>query len=488
MLIILAKKSKIIRFLIVFAIALTCISLAIDIYNTLNYPGTDLRNRVVGARLALEGIDPYFFKWHNGLSEIFYDPMDNPEETLSKLSVPPTVIALHMPIAHLSYLQQKIIWLIVQWAVFAGIILIFLQSNTDRAKRYLILALGVIFANSLFWRFHVNSGQIYIVYIGLLSISWLLSQQQFKYKELASGFFAGITASFRPPYILFFIFFLIHRKYSFIAGGIAGFVFAILSSCAITGTFIWRQYILAMTGMTGFVNLNKILDNLPKIDYQNINYPHIVEGFNFQIRNPLEALLLNNSALFNVLTAVDWSGKKEILVISFIFTFAILCWLGIKYSSAQTDVNRIFLFSTVLCLVSEFFIPVGRYSYYDIQWLLPLLLIVITADTNELLNSKSKVPRAKRRDWQASPARPIVSEADSASFGGCGLALPSSILLLLMGLILSIGYFTWIPNSLFFSTYLITTYVILTSVLLLKKNNTLLRPDRHLIVEKATKI
>ena len=424
-------NSKITKFIIIFAIALTCISLAIDIYNTLNYPGTDFRNRVVGARLALVGIDPYFFKWQNGLPEIFYDPMDKAEEILSKLSVPPTVIALHTPIAHLSYLQQKIIWLIVQWTIFAGIVSIFLQNNQERVKRYLTLILGIIFANGLFWRFHVNSGQIYIIYIALLSISWLLLQQQFKQKEIASGFFAGITASLRPPYILFFALFLIQRKYSFVAGGIAGFVLSILSSFAIVGTSIWRQYLLAMGGMTGFINFQKMFADLPKIDYQNINYPHTVEGFNFQVRNPLELPLMANSALHYVLEVLNLSGKKEILVIGLICTLAILGWLVSKYSSKQTDVNQMFLFSTVLCLVSEFFIPVGRYSYYDIQWLLPLLVIVTIADTNRLLNSKL-------------------------------------IWLLLIGLVLSVGYFTWIPNSLFFSTYLIAGYVVITSILLLQ--------------------
>ncbi|MEM7760885.1 MAG: hypothetical protein AAF298_22560, partial [Cyanobacteria bacterium P01_A01_bin.40] len=92
------------------------IGLIADLHNTLIYPGTDLRNRVVGARLMLKGIDPYFFKWHPRLSVKFYDPLDNPIELLSKLSVPPTVLVLHSIIAGLSYIQQKLIWLIVQWS------------------------------------------------------------------------------------------------------------------------------------------------------------------------------------------------------------------------------------------------------------------------------------------------------------------------------------------------------------------------------------
>lgn len=427
------KKTIILKLLLILAIAITVIGFIFDLHNTLSYPGTDLRNRVVGARLALEGIDPYFFKWHPGMPEIFYDPMDKPEEILSKLSVPPTVLALHAPLAIFSYRSQKVIWFIVQWSVFAGILVVFYNSSKSKIKRNLVLLLGFAFANSLFWRFHVNSGQIYIIYIGLLSISWLLLNQQFKYKEVASGFFAGITAGLRPPYILFFLFFLINRKYSFIIGGIAGILFIVLSSIAVAGTFIWQQYSLAMMSMTGFINLEKAFPKLREDIIAQISiHSQIVEGVDFKIRNPLEEHLFSNSALYEVFTAMDLSGKKEILVVGFIFTFAILCWFGIKYGMKQKDQNLTFLFSTVICLISEFFIPVGRYSYYDIQWLLPLLIIFTTVSTKKLVSNKL-------------------------------------ILLLIAGLVLSMGYFTWIPNSLFYSTYLIAGYVAILTLILIKQ-------------------
>ena len=90
----------------------------------------------------LEGIDPYFFKWQPGLSEKFYDPLDIPTELVSKLSVPPTVLFLHSIIAGLSYVQQKVIWLLVQWAAFIGTVLIFVKTSNSQAKTNLILAIS----------------------------------------------------------------------------------------------------------------------------------------------------------------------------------------------------------------------------------------------------------------------------------------------------------------------------------------------------------
>ena len=187
-----------------------------------------------------------------------------------------------------------------------------------------------------------------------------------------------------------------------------------------------------MMGMTGFVNLQQLFPKLREsIVSQAITYPQVVERVDFRIRNPLEGYegeFLSNSALFGVFTALDLSQKKEILVIGFLIIFIALCWFSLKYSIKQQDLNLIFLISTVACLISEFFIPVNRYSYYNIQLLLPLLIIFSTADIPELFHSKL-------------------------------------IWLLIAGFIASIGgYFTWIPHSLFFGTYLIMGYITLTTL------------------------
>lgn len=138
----LAKNAKILKVLFMLALALTAIAFVVDVNNTLTYIGTDLRNRVVAGRLILQGIDPYFFKWHPGLSDRLYDPLDIPNEILSKVSVPPTVIALHAIIAPLSYLQQKVIWLIVQWAAFIATVFIFLKTSDSKLKTNSTIAVG----------------------------------------------------------------------------------------------------------------------------------------------------------------------------------------------------------------------------------------------------------------------------------------------------------------------------------------------------------
>ena len=136
------QKRKILNLLLILGLIISVIGILTDIDSTLSYIGSDLRNRVVAARLVLDGIDPYFFKWYPGLSDRFYDPLAIPDELLSKVSVPPTVIALHTTIARLSYLQQKVIWLIVQWTAFIATILIFLKASNSQLRNNSIIAIG----------------------------------------------------------------------------------------------------------------------------------------------------------------------------------------------------------------------------------------------------------------------------------------------------------------------------------------------------------
>ena len=136
------QKQKIVNLLLILGLIISIIGVLTDINSTITFIGSDLRNRVVAARLVLDGIDPYFFQWYPGLSDKFYDPLAIPGEVLSKVSVPPTVLALHTTIAKLTYVQQKVIWLIFQWTAFISTILIFLKASSSQLRNNTIIAIG----------------------------------------------------------------------------------------------------------------------------------------------------------------------------------------------------------------------------------------------------------------------------------------------------------------------------------------------------------
>lgn len=253
-----------------------------------------------------------------------------------------------------------------------------------------------------------------------------------KFNHLASGFFVGITASLRPPFILVFIPFIIYRQYLFLLGGIIGILFGLFLSLTVVNVFIWKQYILAMLNMTGFINLNRYSQISDTVANTDIIYPKAIEGLNLVIENPLEINNFSNSSVYDRLYALEIQNRPEILTIGFIIFITFFTLYLVRYNSQYKNTNFMFLYGTLMCLIGEFFIPAGRYSYYDIQLVVPLFIMISQANIKQLIHSKT-------------------------------------IAILLLGLLLSVGCFNWIPKFLILSTYLITFYITLTSLSLLRQ-------------------
>lgn len=267
-----------------------------------------------------------------------------------------------------------------------------------------------------------------------MSIAWFALNKLPKFNNITSGFFTGVTSSLRPPFILLFIPFIIYRKYSFLLGGIIGLLFSLSLSLTVVDIFIWKKYVLAMFGMTKLINLEDFLEIENKaVDSINLVYPQIVEGFKY-LKNPLVYRNFSNSSAYNILEYLKVPNIHAILILGFLTTIVFLAFYLIRYNSKKKDANLIFLFGILICLIGEFFIPVGRYSYYDVQLMLPLFIIITQANIKQLIHSK----------WFA---------------------------ILLLGLLLSLGCFVWIPKFLTLSTYAIAFYITVTSLILLKQQN-----------------
>ena len=428
------NRDKILNLLLILIVIVVILGFITDIKNTLKYGGIDLRNRVVGARVLIEGMDPYFFQWHQGMSDRLLDPLVLPNSIVSRVTVPPTVLIFHATIAGFSYLQQKIIWLIVQWAAFLSTIFMFARRSDSPLKKNLILLLGWFFLNSLFWRVHVERGQIYIIYVFLLSLAWFFSQTEFKYHNILSGFFIGLTATLRPPIILISLPFLIYRKWAFLWGGIIGILSSLSFSLVLVKLSIWQSYFSAMSGMTSLINLRQDSFFTNNIDENNTLYPQTIEGMNninsmIDLPHPRSSLIMIADSLnLNFISA-------NILIISLFFIIILVSFFLLSLPRKNISINSIFLSGMVLYLIAEFFIPAPRDSYNDVQWILPLSLMIVEADTVKFLTNKS-------------------------------------IILLLLSLLLSMGCFMWMPRFLGLSVGLMVLYVIWMSFIVIKQGAT----------------
>jgi hypothetical protein len=433
------NKEKILTLLLILVAIVTVLGFFTDVKNTLEYGGIDLRTRVVGARVLIEGMDPYSFKWHPGMSDRLLDPRIDPNKGVPNLTVPPTVLVLHSAIANFSYLNQKIIWLAVQWMAFLSTLGIFMTRSQSWLKRSSILVLGWLILSSYYWRVHVERGQIYIIYVVLLALAWFFSGASFRYHKVISGFLVGFAASLRPPIILMLIPFGIYRQWALLLGSIMGLVSGLSLSLTLANISIWKSYWLALNGLASLKksyegsnlisSAGEIGELYPKVIISKL-YPKIIEGMgNVDLMSNIPH---SNSSFKYLLSRLGMDVSPGNLVLSLCVVIFFLSCFAISLPRRNISVGLVFLMGFIMYLISEFFIPSSRYSYNNVQWLLPLSLIVIEANILEVLTDKF-------------------------------------IIFLLFGLLLCVGCFSWIPNFILVSDILIALYVIPTALNVIKR-------------------
>ncbi len=125
----------------------------------------DLRNRVVAARQAERGLNPYFFKWTPSYPETLLDARDHPGARFTRLTSPPSTVWLHSLFARFDYRWQKWTNFVLAWLALLAIAWWAARSLALRVPAVL-LATGA-YAVSGPWQVHVERGQQY-VYLALL--------------------------------------------------------------------------------------------------------------------------------------------------------------------------------------------------------------------------------------------------------------------------------------------------------------------------------
>ncbi len=367
---------NLINILLLYSIIIAAICLSFDVFNTLKYGGIDLRNRVVAARVTLDDRDPYFTKWRVNSPPYFVDGRDYFKTLpVSRYTGTPSLLLLHFPFASLDYKIQQIIWLAIQEILL--LLSIFFLAKLSKNKYKLILILGFMFIfGSYFWRFHVGNGQIYILFTFAMILSYFLFK---KGKEILAGFILGLTAIWRPPFIIMGLPFLIFGKRKIIFGGFFGLFTGVISSFLFMDFQIWESYFLAMK-IHGLHHINLIEARFGFIPFFNN-----IEG-------------VQNTFFSADLPAIDSSLRKmiyryfdirlggELFWIALIlvsYFFGLYLWKKKKFILSS---NKIFFIAFSLLFISEFLLPASRLSYNNVIWLPILSLLLIEKDWKHFLH------------------------------------------------------------------------------------------------------
>ncbi|MCF7859013.1 MAG: DUF2029 domain-containing protein [Candidatus Cloacimonetes bacterium] len=358
--------------LLIYSIFIAFLGISFDTFNTIKYGGVDLRNRVVGARLLLDGRDPYFTKSAKNTPDYYVDGRDYYDLPVSRCTITPSLLLLHIPWASINYKIQQYLWFAVQ-EIFL-LLSIFILAILAGKRYKIVLIIGFMFqVGAYFWRFHVACGQIYVLFLFLIILAYLVARSSFKHSSFWSGFLLGITATWRPPLLIMSIPFLIYKKWKLIFGGFCGIVFGLLSTSLITGVHIWQSYFSAMKIVEKFhVGLITYKMNF----HDHFNYIEKVKNSFFSADLPnLDTSI--QGILFNKFSKVVTS---EYLWIALIFATLILTLPMFRKKQRSASWEKLFFSGSILLFISEFFLPAARLSYNNVIWFLPVSLLIIRAD------------------------------------------------------------------------------------------------------------
>lgn len=372
-----ARRRALFAACLLLAFSLSLWGLVKDIHNTRRYGGVDLRNRVVGARLLKEGLDPYFFKWSEEYPETLLDPMDNPENGVSRVTVPPTVLALHLPLAWLPYSVQRTAWLFAQWLMLLGSIFLFARCAPSRGLAAAAWLAGLLFSATPFWRFHVERGQVYVLYAFLAALSYWLYLRRGRNAAFAAGLALGALAALRPTFIFMAVPLLVFRKWKALAGLACGVIAMALLCLPLTGVSAWRSYAEAMRRHEGDnLGLNQPIGSL----YGDRE----IEGMD-NLRSYLDSAPVNTSVQWYFRYRLQMDMTSEPLAAMMAAAVLIIALSMMLFRDRAASVTVMYMLGSLTVLVSEYFLPAVKPSYVNVLWLLPLELAVLEGHAFALL-------------------------------------------------------------------------------------------------------
>jgi len=331
--------------------------------------GTDLRNRVVGARLLGQGHSPYFYKSSPSDEERLMDPNDIPARLVNGNTVTPAVLYVTYPLTFLNYRSIRLIWTILQILAVLAIVWMMLRRYIESSPLTAagIVILGLI--SSDYWFMHVERGQMTVFYVFLFALMYFAYTARWKYAEFISGFVGGLFILFRPFAIFAGIGFLIHGKMKWVKGCITGAISGILIF-VVPSPSVWKDYFKAMEeyGNECLGKGHVIGNTSPNI------YPAVIEGAgNLTAIQGFDISSMPSMYGYFIKLGINYTP-----VISWLACGCVLCTISILFFRLRkrTTAAGLFLFAFLAYLTGELFMLNWRSPYSLIEWVFPLFLIV----------------------------------------------------------------------------------------------------------------
>ncbi|OQY92667.1 MAG: hypothetical protein B6D37_13610 [Sphingobacteriales bacterium UTBCD1] len=361
----------------------------------------DLRNRIVGARMQMDGKSPYFYKWHTGDPVRYYDPLKFDTTYINPVTASPFFHHLLYPIANFDYKDSATIWFILNYVMYLLSLLAIFSLSRNLTQKWILISVASLFLYSNAWKTNIIAGQMYLVIAFLFTACYFFYRTK---KNPLFSFLTGLSAAsvilIKPTTIVFFLpFFFIRKKHLQENPSTE-------TSEPISGKFNSRYiffFLIPFFLLFGYTILNKKersfwadynksiqihIQNQQSSDYgsRNAAYDPVEldywEGWDksevWKARKTFSQPTYeytNAQNVFRIITGKKISYKTfEIADLILILGLALLFYRSVKKYKAS-GASIFFLFGFCLYITIDFFSPILRIPYLAVQWYFPLMVM-----------------------------------------------------------------------------------------------------------------
>ncbi|MGD0345837.1 MAG: glycosyltransferase family 87 protein [Terracidiphilus sp.] len=340
------------------------------------YPGIDLRDKVVGARLLLRGMNPYY--------DFRNEPHPDHLRMLTTNTYSPALLLLYAPFCELDWSVQRFIYFLFDWVAILLCYAILAHIFPGRASgTALWLGFVLLFIADFGFRFELERGQYYV---GITLLTAAASACLLRRPDSWLGALPlALLVLLRPTYAICIIgaFLLRRTRHAAHAVVLCGLMFA--ATLPIVGIADWRGYVASI-----HTNEKEVLDDAyaqgPKPAaaeqsemLEGVDFSKSMAGPGYLTDRTLIGLARSSvsPALARLIHQVAPS-KQSLQRLNAACLLLALCFnVAVMYLFARGTISSLmpvaFVFLAPLNL--ELFAP-QRYGYCDVTILAPLLLIV----------------------------------------------------------------------------------------------------------------
>ncbi len=353
----------------------------------MSFQTSDLRNRVVGARLQKDGKMPYFYKWQPGDGVRYYDPINFDNYKVSKITASPFFHTLIYPLVELDYQKIIYVWTIIQYVLLCLMTWLIIAMAGSAAKKWAISILCVTLIYTAAWKASIYAMQLYLLIPFLVTlIFWCFNRKKYPLFFMAlGGVLSAVLLLIRPNMILFFLpfLFLIDRYSYREILMFSGAAIVMIIACVLPSRQqeLWKEYFQSLAEQVRVhQSMGTLQTNPPDPGFK------VWEGWdaekNYRLQRESDVINYSESGNVYILFEKLFHRKIPLGYLTAASLLSILVvFLAYFWKSKQRDgLPNVFMLGFSIYMIADHFSPISRNQYYTVQWFFLLSLAMLIYD------------------------------------------------------------------------------------------------------------